>query len=111
MPKSQKPKDPFAKRESDNYANPVASREFILEQLELIGEPVGLDQLVVHLKITDEEQIEGLRRRLIAMSRDGQIISNRRGVYGLASLMELTKGRIQGHKDGFGFFIPEGGGR
>jgi ribonuclease R len=110
MPKSQKPKDPFAKRESDNYANPVASREFILEQLELIAEPVGLDQLVVHLKITDEEQIEGLRRRLIAMSRDGQIISNRRGVYGLASLMELTKGRIQGHKDGFGFFIPEGGG-
>lgn len=110
MPKSQRPKDPFAKRESDNYANPVASREFILEQLELIGEPVGLDQLVVHLKITDEDQIEGLRRRLIAMSRDGQIISNRRGVYGLASLMELIKGRIQGHKDGFGFFIPEGGG-
>ena len=110
MPKTQPPKDPFAKRESDNYANPVASREFILEQLELIGEPVGLEQLVVHLKITDEEQIEGLRRRLIAMSRDGQIISNRRGVYGLASLMELIKGRIQGHKDGFGFFIPEGGG-
>lgn len=111
MPKSpRRSKDPFAKRESDNYANPVASREFILEQLEQIGEPVGLEQLVVHLNIDDEEQIEGLRRRLIAMSRDGQIISNRRGVYGLASLMDLTKGRIQGHKDGFGFFIPEGGG-
>lgn len=111
MPKSpRRSKDPFAKRESDNYANPVASREFILEQLEQIGEPVGLEQLVVHLNITDDEQIEGLRRRLIAMSRDGQIISNRRGVYGLASLMDLTKGRIQGHKDGFGFFIPEGGG-
>ncbi|MFK7864892.1 MAG: ribonuclease R [Pseudohongiellaceae bacterium] len=110
MPKSRRSKDPFAKRESDKYANPVASREFILEQLEQIGEPVGLEQLVAHLNIDDDEQIEGLRRRLIAMSRDGQIISNRRGVYGLAALMDLAKGRIQGHKDGFGFFIPEDGG-
>lgn len=110
MPKSRPSKDPHAKRESENYANPVASREYILEQLQQIGEPVGLDQLVTHLRITDEEQVEGLRRRLIAMSRDGQIISNRRGVYGLASHMDLSKGRIQGHKDGFGFFIPDEGG-
>ena len=110
MPKSRKSKDPFAQRESDNYANPIASREYILEQLEKIGEPVTLEQLCDHLKISQEEQIEALRRRLIAMSRDGQIIGNRRGVYGLASLMELSKGRIQGHKDGFGFFIPDDGG-
>ena len=110
MPKSRKSKDPFAQRESDNYSNPVASREYILEQLEKIGEPVTLEQLCTHLKMEQEEQIEGLRRRLIAMSRDGQIIGNRRGVYGLASLMELSKGRIQGHKDGFGFFIPDDGG-
>ena len=59
--------------------------------------------------LTDDEQIEALRRRLIAMSRDGQIISNRRGVYGLAAHMDLLKGRVQGNKDGFGFFIPDDG--
>ncbi len=61
------------------------------------------------MKLSSEEQIEALRRRLIAMSRDGQIISNRRGLFGLAAHMDLLKGRIQGNKDGYGFFIPEDG--
>ena len=62
-----------------------------------------------HLKLSDEEPVEAVRRRLIAMSRDGQIISNRRGLFGLAAHMDLLKGRIQGNKDGYGFFIPEDG--
>ena len=109
MPKSKKPADPFAQREADNYSNPIPSREFIQEHLKEQGQPVSHEQLCVQLQLKDEESIEALRRRLIAMSRDGQIISNRRGVYGLAASMELLKGRIQGNKDGFGFFIPEDG--
>ncbi len=109
MPKSYKPKDPFAQREADKYANPIPSRELILEQLEAIGKPASLEKLCGILQLFDEEQQEALRRRLIAMSRDGQIISNRRGVYGLAAHMDLIAGRIQGKKDGFGFFIPDDG--
>ena len=109
MSKSPKSKDPFAKREAENYANPIPSREFITQLLEEIGEPVGHPALCEHLKIVSEEQTEALRRRLIAMSRDGQILSNRRGMYGLPAHMDLIKGRIQGNKDGFGFFIPEDG--
>ena len=109
MSKSKKPQDPFAKREADNYSNPIPSREFIQQHLQEQGQPVSHGQLCEQLQLTDEESIEALRRRLIAMSRDGQIISNRRGVYGLAASMELLKGRIQGNKDGFGFFIPEDG--
>jgi len=109
MPKSKKPQDPFAQREADNYANPIPSRELILEQLEAIGKPAGLEKLCDILHLHSEEQQEALRRRLIAMSRDGQIISNRRGVYGLAAHMDLIAGRVQGKKDGFGFFIPDDG--
>ena len=109
MPKSRKPKDPFAQREADKYENPIPSRELILQQFESIGEPASLEKLFSILGLKGEEQQEALRRRLIAMSRDGQIISNRRGVYGLAAHMDLIAGRIQGKKDGFGFFIPDDG--
>lgn len=110
MTKNRRPEDPFAQREADNYANPIPSRELILEELEKLGKPASLEQLWGVLQLHDEDEREALRRRMIAMSRDGQIISNRRGVYGLAAHMDLQRGRIQGHKDGFGFFIPDAGG-
>ncbi|MEX2469132.1 MAG: ribonuclease R [Pseudohongiellaceae bacterium] len=109
MPKSSKPRDPFAQREADKYDNPIPSRELILQEMEQIGEPVSHEELCQHLHLEGEDEQEGLRRRLIAMSRDGQIISNRRGVYGLAAHMGLVPGRVQGNKDGFGFFIPDDG--
>lgn len=103
-------KDPFANREAENYEKPIPSREFIMEYMEQVGEPVSYEHLCEHLELTDDEdQLEALRRRLIAMARDGQLISNRRGVYGLADKMELIKGRIQGNKEGMGFFIPQDG--
>lgn len=109
MSKTPKSKDPHAQREAENYANPIPSREYIIQLLEQIGEPIGHLPLCEQMKLTSEEQIEALRRRLIAMSRDGQIISNRRGLFGLPAHMDLIKGRIQGNKDGYGFFIPEDG--
>ena len=48
-------------------------------------------------------------RRLIAMSRDGQLISNRKGAFGLPSHMDLKPGKVIGKKDGYGFFEPEDG--
>jgi ribonuclease R len=99
-------KDPFASREAENYENPIPSREYILEYLEQTGEPVSYEALCEHMGLESHDQTEALRRRLIAMTRDGQLISNRLGVYGLVNRMELIKGRVQGNKDGYGFFIP-----
>ena len=110
MPRSRKSADPFAARESENYANPIPSREFILEHLEGLGAPASFSSLCEQLELGSEERIEGLRRRLIAMSRDGQIITNRKGVYGLAAHMDLIKGIVQGTKDGVGYLIPDDGG-
>ncbi len=103
-------KDPYADRERAKYDSPVSSRELIIEHLEERGEPMVLEQIAHDLDHQNEAEFEGLRRRLGAMERDGQVMRNRRGGYGLTRSMDLIRGRIQGHKDGFGFLIPEQGG-
>ena len=110
MPKISNTNDPFAERESKKYTHPIPSREFILAYLESYGLPITFEALVSELKLNGNEEIEALRRRLIAMSRDGQIIGNRKGAYCLPDRMELKRGVVQGTKDGVGYFIPEDGG-
>jgi len=92
------------------YETPVAERDEILLVLEQSSAPQPLQSLADHFGYKDEPRKEGLRRRLIAMSRDGQIAKNRRGGYGLIERMDLIRGRVQGHPDGFGFLIPDEGG-
>lgn len=67
--------------------------------------------MCAELGLTDADDIEALRRRLIAMVRDGQLLCSRKGAFGLIDKMDLIKGRVQGHPDGFGFLIPEQGGK
>ncbi len=102
-------RDPFAEREAKKYDNPVASRELILEVLEHSSGPLGHAALCKHFQLVDEDQIEALRRRLIAMVRDGQIISNRKNAFAPVNKLDLVRGRVQGHRDGFGFVIPADG--
>ncbi len=103
-------KDPFASRESEKYENPIPSREFIMQLLEKWGQPASYERLVDALNLDDPDKIEALRRRLKAMVRDGQLLPDRRGAYGLVSSMNLIAGRVTAHKDGFGFLIPDKGG-
>ena len=102
--------DPEATREAQNYENPIPSRELILKLLEDRGAPANRAQLQDELGISGEEGIEALRRRLRAMERDGQLIYTRRGAYAPVDKLDLIKGRVQGHRDGFGFLVPDGGG-
>lgn len=102
--------DPSADRESQKYEKPVHGRETILEHLKKRGAPATHQKLCEEFDLDDEDRIEGLRRRLIAMARDGQLICNRRGAYLPISEADLTRGHVQGHRDGFGFVVPEGGG-
>ena len=105
--KSEMPSKSSANRGSDSHTHPIPSRDAIIEHLEKVGKPIAHAKLCKQLDMHAEEEVEGMRRRLIAMSRDGQIISNRRGVYGLATHMDLVKGRVQGTKDGVGYFVPD----
>lgn len=103
--------DPHAEREAHKYGQPVASREHLLHLLAERGVPLSLEEIAAELGATDEESLIGLNRRLRAMQRDGQIIENRRKGYGLVKKMDLVRGRISAHPDGFGFLIPDTGGK
>ena len=103
MRKSKPLKDNFADAEAGRYKNPVPSREFILDYLESSLGPLTHSEICAGLNLQDEEQIEAMRRRLKAMERDGQLASNRRGGYGTLDRLNLIKGRVIGHPEGYGF--------
>lgn len=107
---SKKSKDPFFKRESEKYDDPIPSREFIMEVLDEYGRPMSRNQLFDKLNLTEESKQESLGFRLKAMLRDGQIMQDRRGRFCLLQKINLRRGSVQGHPDGFGFFIPDDGG-
>lgn len=107
--KSKKIVDPFAEREAAKYDNPIPSREFILEWLNQHGAPARFQEIIEALKLQTEEEGIGLKRRLRAMERDGQLIYTRRGGYAIPDKMELIHGTVIGHRDGFGFVKPEDG--
>lgn len=103
-------KDPFYQREREKYAEPIPSREFILQVLEEFGRPMARGHLIEKLEVVDESKQESLGFRLRAMLRDGQLMQDRRGRYCLLKRTNLVRGTIQAHPDGYGFFIPDSGG-
>jgi ribonuclease R len=58
-----------------------------------------------------ESELEGVSRRLAAMQRDGEIIRNRRDAICVVEKLDLIRGRVQGHPDGFGFLVRDDGGQ
>jgi len=102
--------DPEAAREAEKYDNPIPSRELILQHLAERGAPATREQLAVEFALTSEEDLEALRRRLRAMERDAQVVYTRRGAYAPVDKLDLVVGRVSGHRDGFGFLIPDDGG-
>ncbi|MCK5719362.1 MAG: ribonuclease R [Thiomargarita sp.] len=108
QPKKKSKLDPFAKREANNYRNPIPSREFIIQQLDGINKPISSIEIAELLNITEKEQIQAVRRRLKAMVRDNQLVRSRRK-YKIAGEMQLVRGQVMGHPDGYGFLIAEDG--
>ena len=84
-------------------------RDAVIALMEAQGRPLQRKDIFAALDVHDDDAREILRRRLIAMVRDGQLIRNRRNAYGLSAKMDLISGRISAHKDGFGFVIPDEG--
>lgn len=98
--------DPHLQREQERYEQPLPSREYILQVLQQQGIPVTEQSLQKLLSINKKEH-EFFSRRLAAMIREGQIFRNRKGDICVMEKLNLTKGKIQGHPDGFGFLIPD----
>lgn len=103
--------DPHYQREKEKYDNPVASREYLLQLLESEKTPLSFLDICQLVNANDEDSRIGIQRRLRAMEREGQIVFNRQKKYGVAEKMELIKGRVIGHRDGFGFLKRDDGGK
>ena len=61
----------------------LPERDAILDCLREAGRPLARKELAASFKISDPEERRALGYRLKAMKRDGQLIRNRRGSYGL----------------------------
>ena len=101
--------DPNYQQELEKYDNPVPSREFILQTIRDFDAPMSYAELLEAFHIHDDERIEGVRRRLRAMENDGQLIFTKGKRYALPEKMDLIKGTVVGHRDGYGFLQVEGG--
>jgi ribonuclease R len=106
MAKKGKIADPHAEREAQRYDNPIPSREVILDLLAEAEKPLDNADIAKALGLDEPEQVDALQKRLRAMERDGQLMLNRRGTYGLVDKMNLLHCRVQGHRDGYGFAVP-----
>jgi len=102
--------DPHGAREAQRYAQPIASREMILQVLAANDGPMDADALAHKLALAAPERFEALEKRLSAMLRAGQLLQNRRGAYAPAERMDLLPGVVIANENGFGFMRPDAGG-
>jgi len=92
----------------NHYTYTIPSREEILGILRTAAAPQDVESLAAALDVKPDE-MDGLTRRLNAMERDGQIKPTRNGAYQLAHQPNFIEGRVNGHRDGYGFLTPDDG--
>jgi len=90
---------------------PAPARRQILRYLEKRGKPIPEDTLFQEFGIRKGASRDELIARLGRMQADGQVMVDRRGRFFLPGRVDMIRGRVQGHADGFGFLIPEQGGQ
>jgi len=103
-------RDPFAEREAQRYERPIPSREAILALLVEQGSLMKTEAVAQVLGLHSEQDVDALTKRLAAMVRDGQLLQNRRGGYGVAQKLDLIPGIVLANAEGYGFLRPDGGG-
>ena len=108
MPKKQKKQTTKTKKKP--YKHPIPGRNELLDFLEKSGKPLKLNVILSGFGLKGQRMRSLLEDRLYQMVRAGQIIENRRGEFCLTAKLDLVTGTVAGHRDGFGFVIPDDGG-
>ncbi len=89
--------------DKEKYSNPIPNRDAIIKLIANRNKKTTRGHLAKALNLYDDQQKEGLRRRLNAMIRDEQIYYDHSYGYGVYSQQNLIKGQVKGHSKGFGF--------
>ncbi|AWH90261.1 ribonuclease R [Buchnera aphidicola (Melanaphis sacchari)] len=99
--------DIYQKKVIKKYKNSVPSRKYILLLLKKYNNLISKKILEKKLHINCRKEKQILRQRLKRMEKDNQIIytSNRR--YISLENLNLVKGKVIGHRDGYGFLRTE----
>lgn len=101
--------DPYQKRESSKYDNPIPSREYILEHI--AKQAQSFYDLIDVLEVSGKQK-KPLTHRLKAMVRDQQISCNREGIYNIFdSVKDIVTGTVSANPKGFGFIVLDEGGK
>jgi len=85
----------------------VASRELLLSVIENSHSPLNFKAICKALNYHDETHHVGVKRRLRAMENAGQLVFNKLKQYVIPPQNSLITGKVTGHRDGFGFFVPD----
>ena len=72
--------------------------------------PLHVDALAKALAVRTTAENEAFSARLAAMERDGQLLTDRKGRLCVVAKLDLVTGTVQGHRDGYGFVVPDDGG-
>ncbi|SUO93372.1 ribonuclease R [Suttonella ornithocola] len=95
--------DPFFEREVKKYGkNPLPSREYLLQWLEKQGKLLTVLEMIEAFQLSGE-RAEFFTHRIKAMISSGQLMRNRQGKIGLPKKMDLVKGTVIAHAEGYGF--------
>jgi ribonuclease R len=88
---------------------PDDPRREILHALELADAPLTPEELAKRLRVHKKEK-RAFSATLGELVRSGEVVQNRAGALLIAKRIALVAGRIEGHPDGHGFLVPDGGG-
>src|SRR4029077_15588904 len=97
-------------KQERRYEHQIPSRDDISRLMEQAGRPLTLEALASRVDIHTDQHRRALEARLRAMVRDGQLLFNRAREYCLVRHLDLVTGKVQAHRDGFGFLTPDEGG-
>ncbi len=101
-------RDPNYQAEEQRYAEPVPSRDLILEELTQARKPMDVNALARRLGVKKPALRQALEKRLHAMRRDGQLLADGADRFSVGESVELV-GRVISHRDGYGWLEPDDG--
>ncbi|BGI51038.1 MAG: ribonuclease R [Arsenophonus endosymbiont of Ceratovacuna japonica] len=98
----------YKDQEFQKYHSSIISCEYILKILEKYTIPISKQEIAKILNINKKEELEFLYYLLRKMEHDDKLIFTSHKCYILPKRLNLIKGTVIGHRNGFGFLRIEG---
>lgn len=92
--------------EMDKMRSMVAQEDILKKIREKADHPMLLPELIRALSVSREDR-KTFKRLLRKMAGEGEIVRTRGNRYGLPEKMNLVVGHLKGHRDGYGFVMPD----